>query len=104
MTYPNSNREYDRACRTLPYADGYFVSSTAETFVYAAPPVVVKIFFEKNSAYYHREKRAYETLGTLDCSSFAVLYASGYCVEDGRPFLILSNEGSRVDWVTDSDK
>ncbi|TEB19496.1 hypothetical protein FA13DRAFT_1802134 [Coprinellus micaceus] len=54
------NGEYasKEECWALPPAGKYFVSSTAETFIYAAPPIVVKIFSEPHSKYYAQEKKS----------------------------------------------
>jgi hypothetical protein len=100
-----TDSEYARTeeCWTLPPADKCFDSSTALTFIYANPPIVVKIFLEPGC--YEQERKAYEKLTSLSCpKSFPVLYASGRVVDNEQPFLILSNEGERVDTVTESDK
>lgn len=84
--------------------DLVFSSRTAETFVYANPPIVIKIFFAWGYECYDREKKAYEKLAGIQGSFFPILYGSGVCVEDGRPFVVLSNEGEGVDKVTEYDK
>ncbi|TEB39447.1 hypothetical protein FA13DRAFT_2232 [Coprinellus micaceus] len=98
----NANTE---RCWTLPPSDNQSFSETAGTYIYANPPIVVKIFFKSGSSYYKRERKAYKRLASLSCSKpFPVLYASGRVLEHGRPFLVLSNEGEQVDAVTESDK
>ncbi|KAJ3497726.1 hypothetical protein NMY22_g19669 [Coprinellus aureogranulatus] len=86
----------------LPYPDACHESEQGKTYVFYLARIVVKIIFSPES--YSKEVSFYREWAGLQGSGIPWLLARGKCFGDNLPFLIISNEGTRLAKITKEDQ